>query len=187
MRAVVIVDGLNLYHALKDLGPNLSRPDLTRLSSHLLGRRFDEVEHFYFTSAPQHLGRAALDHYFLLKASLESSGVKVVEGRFQRSITKCKMCGNQTDVYKEKQTDVAMALKIVESAKLANIQELLLFSADADLEPALVLARELNPQLTLSIAQTGSFLKRAAYSLVSRADRKIKLSSGLMQGFQFPY
>ena len=181
----MIVDGLNLYHALTNLGTGLSRPNIAKLANHLLGRKFDEVELYYFTSAPQHLGRAVLDEYFLTKAALETSGVNVVEGKFQRSTSRCKVCGNQTETYKEKQTDVSMALKIVESAKLERLHELLIFSADADLEPALVLARQLNPQLTISIAQTGSFLKRAAYSLVSKADRKIKLSVELMQGFQF--
>lgn len=82
---------------------------------------------------------------------------------------------------------MALALEIVESARLQTIKKLLVFSTDSDLVPAIYLAKKLNPTLEISIVQTGSFLKRATYGLVTSADRKIKLSQDFIQQFQFRF
>lgn len=185
MEAVVIVDGLNLHHALLNFGPEFTRPNIKAIAARLLAKDTRGIEVVYFTSAPQHLGRGAMEDYFAFKSLLINSGVRVVEGRFQKTTTRCRNCGFQAEIYKEKETDVALALEIVESSRRQSIKKLFVFSADSDLAPAITMAKKIHPTLEISIVQTGSFLKRAAYGLVGSADRKIKLSQDFIQQFQF--
>jgi uncharacterized LabA/DUF88 family protein len=185
MRAVVVVDGLNLHHALKNLGPGHSRPDIVKLSARLLDRNTAQVAHFYFSSPPQHLGRGAMDEYLIFKKQLVNTGVQIVEGRFQSLSTTCRFCGVSHPIHKEKETDVAIAVQVCESALDSEVRQMLIFSADSDLVPAIKFAHRLNPELQITVAQTGGFLKFAAHSLARSADRTVKLSSEFLHMYQF--
>lgn len=77
MDAVVIVDGLNLHHALLDFGLAFTRPDIVKLGSKLLERKYQQIGFYYFTSAPQHRGKEEMDAYLLLVEKLKLSGVEV--------------------------------------------------------------------------------------------------------------
>lgn len=155
------------------------------MSGRLIGKSASNTTHFYFTAPPQHLGRVSLLEYFDFKSQLTASGVIVVEGRFQKSQATCKSCGFRADVYKEKETDVSIAVRICETALDSDVQQLILFSADSDLAPALEFAHRQNPNLHITIAQTGKFLKFAAYSLVSKANTTVKLSAEFIHMYQF--
>lgn len=185
MKAVVIVDGLNLYHALRNFGPTHTNLDLFSLSRRLLEKETADIMLYYYTAPPQDLGFAIMREYLAYKEKLEKSGVTVVEGRFQKSKTTCKSCGFRSEVLKEKETDVSIAIRICETSLDRSVNQIVLFSADSDLAPALLFARRQNPNLRITIAQTGKFLKFAAYSMVSKADQTIKLSSDFIHKYQF--
>lgn len=185
MKAVILVDGLNLFHALKNFGPGHTNVDIARLSRRLVGKEVVGIKHYYFTAPPQHLGSLGMDEYLDFKGLLSASGVTVVEGRFQKSNSTCKSCGFKAEVWKEKESDVSIALQICETDMDPSVTNLVLFSADSDFAPALDFARRQNPNLNITIAQTGKFLKFAAYSLVSKADKTIKLSADFVHMYQF--
>jgi uncharacterized LabA/DUF88 family protein len=184
MKALVIVDGYNLFHALRNFGPGHNETDLVSLSKKFMGKDIDDIEYLFFTAPPQHLGRETMDHYLKYNEALRLSGFKIVEGRFQKVAVKCRACGNQTHIHKEKETNVAISVAICKEASSRNVQEILLYSADSDFAPALSFAREVNPGIVIGIAQTPLFLKYAAYSLISKADKKIKLKQELIHKHQ---
>ncbi len=185
MRAVVIVDGLNLYHALQNFEPDATFLDIPSISAVYLPKRRDEVHYFYFTSTPNHKGQAVLEQHFKYLSLLKSVNVEIIEGRFQRSLKRCNECGNKSEIHKEKETDVSIALKIIESALDPKTSEILVFSADSDFAPALKFARELNPKVRLMVAQTSSFLRLSPNSLAANADSVVRLKSEIIHNFQF--
>ena len=185
MKAVVIVDGYNVFHALRNFGPGHNETDLVSLSRKFLDREIANIDFNFFTAPPQHLGREAMDYYLRYNKELRGAGFNVVESRFQKSAIRCRACGNEDYVHKEKETDVAISVAICKAAISPQVSEVLLYSADSDLAPALGFARDVNPDLVIGIAQTPSFLKYAAYSLISKADKKIKLNKELIHNYQF--
>lgn len=185
MKAVVIVDGLNLYHALRDFGPNCTNLDLVRIAKRLLPKNVEDLTVFYFTTAPEHMGHEALKVHKRYSRQLSESSVKVIEGRFQRLATRCKVCGSLTFTHREKETDVSIALKIVEAANNIEVEEILIFSADSDLSPALKLAKQSNPKVTISVAQTFTYLRKSHSALMAFADQKFELRPSLLHNYQF--
>ena len=181
----MIVDGLNLYHALRDLGPNCTNLDLVQLSKRLLPKNVEDLNVFYFTTAPEHLGDEALKSHKKYARALIETGVKVIEGRFQRIVTKCKICGTPTFAHREKETDVSIALKIVEAAHNSEVKEILIFSADSDLSPALNSAKLSNPNVKISVAQTYTYLRKSHSALMAFADEKIELRPSFLHNYQF--
>jgi uncharacterized LabA/DUF88 family protein len=185
MQAVVIVDGLNLYHALHNFEPEATFLDIPSLAAVYLPKPRQEVRYFYFTSTPHHKGQAAIERHFKYLALLKSENVEIIEGRFQRSSKRCSNCGDKAEIHKEKETDVSIALKIIESALDPTTLEILLFSADSDFAPALKFAKKLNPNVRLMVAQTSSFLRLSPNSLGASADSVVRLKSELIHNFQF--
>jgi uncharacterized LabA/DUF88 family protein len=185
MKAVVIVDGLNLHHALRDLGPDCANLDVVQLSKRLLPKNCEDMKVFYFTTPPEHLGNDALRTYKRYSRQLTETGVKVVEGRFQRIVTRCKICGSPTLTHREKETDVSIALKIVEAANIGDVEEVLIFSADSDLSPALKLAKRANPRVKISVAQTYAYLRKSHSALMGYADTKFELRESFIHNYQF--
>lgn len=186
MKAVVIVDGLNLHHALSKLGPNHTRPDIPTISSRLLNVNSNLLKIHYFSAAPQHLGRTAMDEYLNYKELLRQNGVNFIESRFQVIQRTCTNCGTQSIVHKEKESDVAIALQILEAASDGMVEKVLVFSADSDLAPAFRLARTLRPEIQLFVAQTSSYLRHSPNSLGKLADATIRLRSQFIHNYQFP-
>lgn len=185
MKAVAIVDGLNLYHALKDLGANCNNLDVARLGRRLLPKDVGDFQVFYFTTPPEHLGGESLKAYQRHARSLMKCGVEIVEGRFQKAFTRCKVCGALNQSHIEKETDVSIALKIVESAANQQTRQILLFSADSDLSPALKLAKDTNPEVKISIVQTAAYIAKANSTLMSFADDKYELRLNFVHNYQF--
>lgn len=181
----MIVDGLNLYHALEHFGPDATFLDIPSIAAQYLPKQREEIEVFYFTSTPDHKGRVTLDRHFEYLALLKSVKVEIVEGRFQRSIKSCVTCGAKSEIHKEKETDVSIALKIIEAAMEAETSEILLFSADSDFAPALRFARRVNPKVRLMVAQTSNFLRFSPNSLGATADSVVRLRAELIHTYSF--
>jgi uncharacterized LabA/DUF88 family protein len=118
-------------------------------------------------------------------ALLKFAKVEITEGRFQRSVKSCVTCGAKSEIHKEKETDVSIALKIIEAAMDADTSEMLLFSADSDFAPALRFARRVNPKIRLMVAQTSNFLRFSPNSLGAIADSVVRLRSELIHTHSF--
>lgn len=166
-----VVDGFNLYHSLRKasqvltprgqgtkwlnldslfqsyhanigngLGNRAGTPPI-RLLSHSIS---------YFSAWANHRSDpdTTLRHRMYLDC-LKDTGVEVQMGRFKPKDVTCPRCGRAFVKYEEKETDVAIALRIVELVAAKQHQVIALVSGDTDIAPALKSARLLNPALKL--------------------------------------
>jgi hypothetical protein len=136
--AYAYVDGWNFYHGINtpELHP-LGFVDLRRLTGRLLMGRAHIERVYYFTAIDYHKPLQERQRFWF--DALESAGVTVGETGFFKP---------EGGRYKEKTTDVSMALKIAEDAASdENFDSLLLVSADADFVPALEQARRFKKRI----------------------------------------
>ncbi len=109
------IDGFNLYHGLRQDGRRYLWLDLDALAVSLFkpGQRLDSVQHFTarVRNDPPAKQRQA---DYLDALSAYSPRVTVVEGRFQRKTQSCKQCRAEWTTYEEKETDVSIAVTLVE-------------------------------------------------------------------------
>jgi len=152
VRTVAFVDGFNLYHAVRALGENhLKWLDLRRLLLNFAPRpQFDLARIFYFSAYATWLPDAYARHREYV-AALEASGVEVVLGNFKKKPRECKRCGAQWEGHEEKETDVNIALTLLELAFAGEFDRALIVSADSDLAPALRAVRRLSPDKVLKV------------------------------------
>jgi hypothetical protein len=82
---------------------------------------------------------------YLSALTVHSRGtVDVILGRYQARRHACRQCGATWTSYKEKETDVNIAVSLVADAAAAASGLALIVSADSDLCPAIRTARALN-------------------------------------------
>lgn len=71
--------------------------------------------------------------------------MEVIRGRYQEKRATCRSCGASWATYEEKETDVNIAVSLVEDATLRRYNTALVISADSDLCPAVRSAKRLHP------------------------------------------
>lgn len=136
-RVACFVDGFNLYHAIADLGMNyLKWLDLRKLMETFC----DPVQHrlvsiWYFTAHATWLPGAYKRHREYIKA-LKAVGVRPVVARFKEKSRRCANCGAEWTAHEEKESDVNLALWIVNGAHRDEYDRAHIVTADSDLVPA---------------------------------------------------
>lgn len=196
-----IVDGFNLYHSLvdaeRDAKRNASRGtkwlDLKKLCSSYLpiaaqfGAGRAEIENiYYFSASPSHKAQDTIERHKLYMKCLKASGVNIQLGRFKRKDFFCKECKSKIKKYEEKESDVAIAIKLFEVCHTDECDTAILMTGDTDLSPAIVTCKRLFPQKTIFFAfpyqRTNSELAKIAPESFS-----IKLKSCLRYQFADPF
>jgi uncharacterized LabA/DUF88 family protein len=137
-RVAVFVDGFNLYFGLHE---KYQRKylwlDLQAMATKLLrpGQALEQVS--YFTARVR--GNAESEQRqsdYIDALCAHSPLVQVIDGRFQDKDRRCRDCGATWTVYEEKETDVNIAVALLENAVRDTYDTALLVSADSDLCPA---------------------------------------------------
>jgi len=213
MRVSFLVDGFNLYHSIRAAERTSSpRPlrwlDLRALCATLVssgfgpGARLEGV--YYFSALAHHLQRPDVvrRHRALLEA-LEDSGVHISLARFkkkttQASLSRCQffLPGKRRKLrlpfsgilvavkgFEEKETDVAIAVKMLELAHSGGTDCLVLMSGDTDLCPAVEGVRRMFPSIGLRVAFP---YDRYNKDLDRRVDGRFRISPRLLAASQFP-
>ncbi|MHB0949185.1 MAG: NYN domain-containing protein [Gemmatimonadaceae bacterium] len=146
-RVVCYVDGFNLYHGLKQHSKTRAYRwlNLWSLTEDLLlpGQRLERV--IFFTSLPpwSNAKRARHERYI---AALESVGVEIVRGRFQKDESMCLAdCGKLYVNYVEKLTDVHISTTILRDGVEGKFDWAYLISGDADQSPTIRTLRAMAP------------------------------------------
>jgi uncharacterized LabA/DUF88 family protein len=157
-RVVAYIDGFNLYHAIDDLKqPHLKWLDLHKLCRDMLRAREHLTEVHYFSAYATWRPAAYARHREYVKA-LAQTGVTPCMAKFKEKPRRCSRCGATWTSHEEKETDVNIAIKIVEAALTDAFDRAILISADSDLGPALRMARRHRPDKELFIvAPPGRF------------------------------
>ena len=161
MRVTFIIDGFNLYgslvEVLKVYSINCKWLNVHSLFSaylHLIDTTARLEEIYYFTAIQDYLKKDHPDkirrHLNYIKC-LESTGVKVTKGRFKRKDVNYtnKGCNVHIVKHEEKETDVAVAVKLLEILHLDLCDISIIVSGDTDLIPAVKTARNLFPAKTV--------------------------------------
>ena len=151
-RVAVFVDGFNLYHAIKDLREeHLKWLSLRKLSEVFTPAPQFTITHiFYFSAYAKWRPDALIRHRKYIRA-LEAEGVTVVLGNFKLKDRKCFTCNTSWKDHEEKETDVNIALYLLDGAYRDIYDRALILSADSDLAPAIRIVRDRFPEKSLRL------------------------------------
>lgn len=162
MRVAFIIDGFNLYHSAKAAalsgGVGTKWLDLRSLCSsylHLLDRSAVLADVYYFSALASHIEAFKPDvterHRTYIQV-LEGTGVRVELARFKPKDVSCPNCNWRFRRYEEKETDVAIAAKLLELFAAENIDAAVLVTGDTDVAPAVRAAARLYPMKRVCFA-----------------------------------
>jgi uncharacterized LabA/DUF88 family protein len=180
VRVGVYIDGFNLYHGLKQKhGRKYLWLDLQTLAGGLLkpGQILTKVVYFTARVRNDPIGvQRQSDYIDTLRDQCPL--VTVIEGRFQEKNRRCRHCGTGWVVYEEKETDVNIAIALVEDAVADEYDTAIIISADSDLCPAVRSVRRLSPTKRIVAAfpprrQSGE-LQRATDGSFTIGDAKFR-------------
>jgi hypothetical protein len=189
-RIAFFIDGFNLYHALDYFGTG---PDhfkyrrykwlnLHKLASLFVGR-LDSLQHVLLFTAYATWDPAKVARHKLFVRANETVGVSVVYGEFKRKEKRCGLCHQRYPTFEEKQTDVNIALQLLQLAILDQYDRAIILSGDTDLIPAIKAVR-----LTFPHKQIGVILPigRSSEDLLQQADFKHKMREHHLASSRFP-
>lgn len=186
-RAAFFIDGFNLYHAIDDLDkPHLKWLDLWSLSGRLIPQRSETlVSVIYCSALATHMRPKMLRHRIYI-AALEASGVKCVMGKFKRKPpVRCNECGNSWRSHEEKESDVNLAIHLLDGAHLNAFDHAYLVTADSDLRAAVRMCRERFPDKKItSVAPPGKSLHAGAIAQLTTG--KINIDESHLAASLFP-
>lgn len=136
-RVKVYIDGFNLYHAIAELGRkkrHLKWLNLWGLSNSLL-KEHEELSGVEYFSALKKTSIDRLKRHEQYIEALKYYNVTIHLGKFKKKNHYCKVCNQQYTGWEEKETDVHIAVKIVEDAFTDQFDKAIIISADTDLLP----------------------------------------------------
>jgi uncharacterized LabA/DUF88 family protein len=189
-RVVTFIDGFNLYHAMDYLeaGPDHHRYrkykwlNLRKLSSMFVFGKDTLTEVLCFTTlATWDAGKTARHRIYI--RALENEGVQIVYGEFKRKQKHCHLCNGHFWSFEEKQTDVNIALYLLQFAIQERYDKAIIISGDTDLLPAVktVRATFLGKQIGLVIP-----IGRASESFKNQVDFHYKMREHHLVKSQLP-
>jgi uncharacterized LabA/DUF88 family protein len=191
-----VVDGFNMYYSLRRV-EELTRNrvkwlDLrTLLSKYLqpvrdaLGERVEISRVYYFSALATHLtshDRDVVNRHLSYISALESTGVQVVLSRFKQKDISCPKCHHQWKRHEEKETDVALGVKIIEVLARNEGDAVVVITGDTDLIPAIRTAQGLFPHRKIGV---GFPFMRHSADLERIADFAFKIGQKELQRSQF--
>ena len=155
-RVVFLVDGFNVYHSLRqatrDSGETLKWLDLHALcnsyvQSSVFGKAGVLERVIYFSAYAAFLSSSkpgVVARHRTYVTALQATGVDVVMGRFKWKPRWCPTCKRETPGHEEKETDVSLAVHLIELFVTDACETAVLVTGDTDLLPAIAAARRLS-------------------------------------------
>jgi uncharacterized LabA/DUF88 family protein len=146
-RVICFIDGFNLYHAVHNLNtPYLKWVNLWSLATVFVSSKSQRlVDVLYFSAYANWLPDSKKRHQQYVKA-LVANKVQPVMGNFKVKTRKCPDCAYKWDSHEEKETDVNIALHLLNLAHLDKYDHAFLISNDSDLVPAIKMVRSNYPK-----------------------------------------
>ncbi len=200
-RAVFLVDGFNLYHSVRDINHNfpginvklLNIYSLCRSYLYLMGRDSVIQNVYYFSAYADHLNDPGIRRrHEAYKMCLESTSIIPVMGRFKPKEIRCANCSCLFTRYEEKETDVAIAIKLYELVCTDACDTVVLVTGDTDIIPAVKAAKAIGPSKLIIFAfpykrenrelqqlSPGSFKMGMKNYLKHQFDDNVQLSNGI--------
>ncbi len=147
-RVTFLVDGFNLYHSVVDASRDLDGAstkwlDIQSFCNSYLPHISKDAKLeciYYFSAYAYHRQRndpgVVIRHENYIKC-LRSTGIKDQLGRFKEKEVTCKICGQTFKKHEEKETDVAIAVKLIECFSIDECDTVVLITGDTDICPAI--------------------------------------------------
>jgi uncharacterized LabA/DUF88 family protein len=176
-RVIVFVDGLNLYHAIA----NLKRQDLEWVDLKALSRQFlnSNLEHlsdvFYFSAYAHHTSESAQKCQKAYVRALELTNVKPILGHFKEKDRRCPVCKHKWIGHEEKETDVNIALFLLNSAYQDLFDRALVITNDSDLAPAIQMTRKQFPRKRITTVAPPNYYHSNELIKVSSDKARIRI------------
>jgi uncharacterized LabA/DUF88 family protein len=163
-RVATYIDGFNVYFGLVSLMEKRGRASYKWLDYWALSERIMQsspvaekadtlVSVKYFTAIVQdNTGKAAKHENYI--NALESRGVEVVRGKYLTHWNRCKnpSCGRIWSRGEEKQSDVSIAVHLLNDANCDAYDKAILVTGDSDQVPAISIVRKQFPDRKLVLA-----------------------------------
>lgn len=194
-RTTFLVDGFNLYHSLRDAssalgGASTKWLDLRSICRSYLpaiggGAQIETV--FYFSAlASYKLAGPDIDapaRHRDYMSCLKQTGVDIELGNFKAKKRRCRGCSSVQIYHEEKETDVALGVKLVEVFARDLCDTAVLVTGDNDLAPAIRCAKTMYPEK--QICALFPYL-RIGYSLQTLVDRSWRMKPARYVRHQLP-
>lgn len=191
-RVIVLVDGFNLYHSIKDIDHNNNGLCLKWLDIYSLCQSYlylispDAIleKVYYFSAYAYHLGNPDIikRHKTYIKC-LEATGIEAILGRFKYKEIKCANCHKTIGRYEEKETDVAIGVKFCEVLTYNLCDTIVLITGDTDLAPVVRYAKQYHPKNNIIFLFPYG---RKNSELVDLASKAFKIGKNSYAKHQFP-
>lgn len=138
-RISCFIDGFNLYHALRELRkPHLKWLDLSKLMEHLFSQHKSQIiTKIYFFSAYPTWKKDSYERHRKYVSALSATGVIPILGKFKNKDRKCPNCHYKWKGHEEKESDVNIALALLNEAYRDRYDHAAVISRDSDLAPAI--------------------------------------------------
>ncbi len=151
-RVCAYIDGFNLYHAIDDLHDHrLKWVNLHSLMQVFLDPNVHKLESVYYFSAYADWLKGAHMRHTAYVAALQTVGVTPIMGNFKKKERSCKKCLTTWTGHEEKETDVNIALSLLDDAYRDRYDVAMIVSRDSDLVPALKLVKARFPEKVLKV------------------------------------
>ncbi len=147
-RTISLIDGYNLYHAIRALRrPELKWLDPITLSQWFLKPQTEILSRvFFFSAKATHLQPSIRARQSQYLQALEIRGVTLVMGQFKNKDRACPACTNRWTGHEEKETDVNIGITLVDLAYQDAYDRAIVITNDSDLTPAIRLVRTRFPK-----------------------------------------
>jgi NYN domain len=207
LRVGFFVDGFNLYHSVAAFAEETSDESVKWLDLQGLARGIlplisptaSLASIHYFTAIPEHLYLAdpgRLQRHRTYVRALTAHGATrpvVVLGRIAQQQVQVRTAAGAVigSLWREKGTDVALAMSLLREASNGGLDEAVIISGDADYLPAVKVFREMYPDVGIRFAfprgraskelsreAPSSFTLTSAAYLSHRLPERIRLPSG---------
>jgi uncharacterized LabA/DUF88 family protein len=185
-RAIFIVDGFNLYHAVLNLNDQeLKWLDLRKLAQEFLHPIKEElVQVLYFSTIALHRNENSQIRQKTYLHALKLRGVKTILGQFKQKNRNCPKCSSQYIGHEEKETDVNIALALIDLAYQDAYDRAILVTNDSDQVPSIrkVLERFPNKKITILIPP----FTRECNELIQVSSNKAKITLAHLRSCLLP-
>lgn len=182
-RVICYIDGYNFFHATKD--KPTARINFASLATSFLdspARRLGEkqlVKVCYFSAIATWRTEDAAKHKSYINA-LKQTGVEVILSHFKKKQRKCLNCNAKWQSHEEKESDVRIALHILEDVFDNKFDTAFILSGDSDLVPVIEKVKSRHPDKRILVALPKHSLKyarditRCAHGFVNLSPSRLK-------------
>lgn len=195
-----LIDGFNLYHSTREAERRHRAPtkwlDLKKMLygyhpiySAVANDKLSLGDIYYFSAYAYH--RLSIDPYVVsrhekLVRCLQDTGIHTIMNKFKPKDARCPSCLHQWIKHEEKETDVAIAVKLIELFVTEACEMVVIVSGDTDIAPAVKTAKKLFPQKKVIFAFP-AYRKNKILLSIAPGSFKIKPRAYTQNQFPDPY